>query len=135
MKNRVTPEVVQKLELTEVFVFGSNMQGQHIGGAALCAYNHFDAEWGVWEGMTGKCYAIPTVDFESVERMKLQEIEECVDRFIEVAKVEEDLTFLVTPIGCGIAGFLVEEIAPMFERALSLPNVILPQEFLNNLKK
>ena len=124
--NRITP-MVTELADNEVFVFGSNMQGMHMGGAAQLAHEKFGAEWGVHNGLTGQTYAIPTVDF--ADEITIQMIGEYVAEFIEVAKTNENMVFLVTEIGCGIAGYTVDEIAPMFEECTELDNVYLPKKF------
>lgn len=116
----ITPEWITELRPNEVFVFGSNLQGMHGGGAARIAHEKFGAEWGVGVGMTGRCYAIPTM------QGGVETIRPYVDDFIRYATEHPELTFLVTPIGCGIAGFLPEEIAPLFAAARDLTNVALP---------
>ncbi len=108
-------------------MFGSNLEGSHGGGAARLAYNRFGAVWGLGTGIQGRSYAIPTMQ-GGVETIKPY-----VDAFIQFAKQNTKLTFLVTRIGCGIAGFRDEEIAPLFEDALELENVILPKEFVESL--
>ena len=120
---RYTPDYISVLGADEVFVFGSNAAGIHGGGAAHYAYRHFGAVWGVGEGLRGQSYAIPTM-FGSVD-----EIKPYVDKFIEFARSRKDLTFLVTPIGCGIAGWQPADIAPLFQKSLGLANVILPRSF------
>lgn len=119
---RVSPERIDSLEPNQVFVFGSNKAGMHGGGAAAFAHRRFGAEWGVGEGMTGKCYALPTMEGE-------KSLAEAVDRFTEHASADTDHIFLVTAVGCGIAGYTPEEVAPYFTKAASLPNVYLPQCF------
>ena len=114
---------IDALEKDEIFVFGSNLAGRHGGGAARAANMKFGAEWGVGVGLTGQSYAIPTMQ-GGVETIKPY-----VDEFIEFAKAHPDLKFLVTRIGCGIAGFRDEEIAPLFAKAISVPNIFLPKEF------
>ena len=114
---------IDVLEKDEIFVFGSNLAGQHKGGAAKAAHLKFGAEWGVGVGLTGQAYAIPTMQ-GGVETIKPY-----VDEFIEFAKAHTDLKFLVTLIGCGIAGFKDEEIAPLFKKAISVYNIFLPKEF------
>ena len=99
----------------------------HGGGAARYAYEHFDAEWGVGVGMTGHCYAIPTM------YGGMKEIKPYVDEFIIFAEHHQELRFLVTPIGCGIAGFTPKQIAPLFFKAIHIPNIILPREFYDVL--
>ena len=119
--NLITPNNINKLEENEIFVFGSNLSGFHGGGAARVAFERFGAQRGVGVGPTGKCYAIPTMQ-GGVETIKPY-----VDEFIEYAKQHTEQTFLVTRIGCGIAGFTDEQIAPLFAAARNLPNVALPE--------
>lgn len=128
-KNRTeNPNIVSgridSLEKDEIFVFGSNLEGKHLGGAAKAAHNRFGAQWGVGVGLTGKSYAIPTM------QGGIETIKPYVDQFIEYAKEHQEKKFLVTRIGCGIAGFKDEEIAPLFKKATSLKNVYLPISFL-----
>ena len=120
---RTTPENIQTLGPGEVFVFGSNLQGQHAGGAARVAHERFGAIWGQGVGLQGQSYAIPTMQ-GGVETIKPY-----VDEFIHFADAHTELKFYVTRIGCGIAGFHDEEIAPLFAGALGLPNVCLPASF------
>ena len=118
-----TPERITELKPNEVFVFGSNLAGVHGGGAARLAYNRFGAIWGQGVGLQGRSYAIPTMQ-GGVETIKPY-----VDEFIRFAKTRPDLKFYVTQIGCGIAGFKVEKIAPLFYHAIDCKNIILPKEF------
>lgn len=118
---------IDQLEQDEIFVFGSNLDGHHMGGAARVANMKFGAVWGVGVGMTGKTYAIPTM------QGGVESIRPYVDQFIEFAKRHTDFHFLVTRIGCGIAGFKDEEIAPLFKLALGIKNVYLPKEFYDIL--
>mgnify|MGYP006902872918 CR=1 FL=1 len=120
---RITPRYITSLKDGEVFVFGSNKEGRHGGGAAYIAFKEFGAEWGVGIGMTGRCYAISTMD-GSIDIIRRH-----VDDFTAYAKAHPELTFLVTPIGCGIAGWRASQIAPLFAGASALDNVTLPQEF------
>lgn len=122
-KTRFTPENITELKDNEIFVFGSNMQGRHFGGAALIAWKKFGAEFGNPIGIQGQTYAIPTM-FETAD-----EIKPYVDEFKNYAKVHNDKVFLVTKIGMGIAGFALEEIAPLFKECSELDNVVLPKEF------
>ena len=96
----------------------------HGGGAARIAYEKFGAVWGQGVGLQGKSYAIPTMQ-GGVETIKPY-----VDEFIEFSKEHPELTFYVTRIGCGIAGFSDEEMAPLFREAIELPNVRLPKSFV-----
>ena len=99
-----------------IFVFGSNLAGVHGAGAARAALDHFDAELGVGEGRTGRAYAIPT-KVNSVKARELYQIEASVETFLAHAAACYRDRFFVTRIGCGLAGFKDEEIAPMFEGA------------------
>ncbi|MBR6757612.1 MAG: hypothetical protein IKM35_03975 [Bacteroidaceae bacterium] len=125
MERRYTPEMITSLSDKEIFVFGSNLQGFHGGGAARMARLHFGAEWGKGVGMQGRCYAIPTM------HGGIAEIRPYVDDFIDYAIAHPEYTFLVTRIGCGIAGFTDEQIAPLFARAIDVVNIVLPREFVN----
>lgn len=123
MKSRFTQDFITELKESEIFVFGSNLQGMHGGGAARIAYEKFGAIWGQGVGLQGQSYGIPTM------HGGVDVIKPYVDEFIEFAKSHPEMTFLVTRIGCGIAGFRDEEIAPLFEKAIELENVCLPKSF------
>lgn len=123
-----TPAMISRLEENQVFVFGSNLGGFHGGGAARAAMNRFGAVWGQGVGLQGQSYAIPTMQ-GGVETIKPY-----VDEFIDFARQHQGLQFLVTRIGCGIAGFSDEEIAPLFAAALDVENIILPEEFVKALQ-
>ena len=120
---RISDEVITKLGENEIFVFGSNLQGMHGGGAARIAYKSFGAEWGVGVGMTGHTYAIPTM------QGGVETIVPYVNDFIAFAKEHPELRFLVTRIGCGIAGFDDVDIAPLFAAAKDVENIALPESF------
>ncbi|MBR5784642.1 MAG: hypothetical protein IKY43_05690 [Bacteroidales bacterium] len=124
---RVSPRFINSLSDNEIFVFGSNLQGHHGGGAALIAYEKFGAVWNEGVGLHGKTYAIPTM------HGGVDDIKPYVDEFIDFAKENKQYKFLVTRIGCGIAGFKDHEIAPLFAKALELENVYLPLSFLEYL--
>lgn len=115
---------ISELKENEIFVFGSNLAGAHGGGAAWLAYKRFGAVWGEGVGLHGQTYAIPTMQ-GGVETIKPY-----VDEFIRFAKENARYRFLVTRIGCGIAGFRDEEIAPLFKVAIDVENLILPKEFV-----
>ena len=119
-EKRTTPENITSLAPNEIFVFGSNLSGMHGGGAAWVAYRKFGAIMGQGVGLQGQSYGIPTM------QGGVETIRPYVDEFIEFAKKNPDLTFLVTPIGCGLAGFRDEEIAPLFEAAHEVENIVLP---------
>ena len=119
-----TSDFITELKPNEIFVFGSNIGGFHGGGAARVAHKRFGAEWGVGEGITGQCYALPTMEGG------VDYIAGTVNAFIACAKQHPELKFLVTKVACGIAGFRIEEIAPLFADAISMENVILPKAFV-----
>lgn len=121
--NRITPSFITTLKQNEIFVFGSNLQGIHAGGAARIARINFGAEMGKGVGIQGSSYAIPTMQ-GGVETIKPY-----VDEFIAYAIQHPDNKFLVTAIGCGIAGFEPEDIAPLFAEAKDVENISLPKEF------
>jgi hypothetical protein len=121
-----TPDVITWLDDSQVFVFGSNMAGRHGKGAALDAYRKFGAIWGAGYGLMGKSFAIPTKNYD-LDPMPLPEISFYVRNFVREAIERHDLTFLVTPIGCGLAGYKPSQIAPMF---LGSPkNCVFPTSF------
>ena len=117
---RTTPDRITSLQPNEIFVFGSNLRGMHGGGAAYVANRNFGAIMGQGVGLQGQSYAIPTM------QGGVETIRPYVDEFIEFAKQHQNLTFLVTRIGCGIAGFTDEEISPLFVKAHEVGNIILP---------
>lgn len=119
------PDNITSLLPNQIFVFGSNLQGAHVGGAARAAYNHFGAIWGQGVGLQGQSYAIPTM------QGPVSSIKPYVDEFIDFARKHPEYEFLVTRIGCGIAGFKDADIAPLFKDAMNLDNVRLPKSFLD----
>lgn len=131
---RVSEKHIDKLEDDEVFVFGSNTEGMHAGGAARMAMN-WGTIYGKAFGLQGKTFAIPTVDYTRSGKMSIDEIKKYVDEFLDFTIKNKDKKFLVTEIGCGIAGFKVSEIAPLFRKALEYSNVYLPERFINYLKE
>jgi len=100
----------------QIFVFGSNKAGRHGAGAAKAAHIHYGAEYHNGFGLQGKSYAIPTKDF-SIQTMELDEIKYYVTSFLRFAIANPQMEFFVTRIGCGLAGYRDEDIAPMFRRA------------------
>lgn len=119
---RVTPRHINDLREGEIFVFGSNHTGNHGGGAARVALNNFGAVNGQAEGLQGRSYAIPSTG--SLEQMR-----EAVQRFTEFASQHPELRFLVTRVGCGIAGKSVTDVASLFSHCINLENVSLPIDF------
>lgn len=120
-QKRTTPEFITELQPGEIFVFGSNLQGMHAGGAAYVAHRNFGAIWGQGVGLQGQSYGIPTM------QGGVETVRPYVNEFIQFAKDHPELTFLVTRIGCGIAGFTDAEMAPLFEKAHSIENIVLPE--------
>lgn len=102
-----------KPEPSQIFVFGSNKRGVHGAGAARYAMDYLGAVFGEWDGITGKTYAIPTKD-EYIETMDIEEIFKYVAKFVKFTKENYHLDFFITGIGCGLAGYTPEEIAPLF---------------------
>ncbi len=124
--HRVASDRIAQLGENEIFVFGSNIHGSHGGGAAWFAYKKLGAEWGVGEGLTGRCYALPTMEGEA-------SMKHAVEKFTACAKEHPELTFLVTAVGCGIAGYTPRQVAPLFKEAAKLENVYMPQVFIDNM--
>jgi len=122
LPTRITPSIINILKENEIFVFGSNIHGHHLGGAARAAMDHFGAIWGNGEGLQGQSYALPTM--EGINSFK-----EAAQRFIDYASQHPEYIFLVTPVGCGIAGYTPEEVAPLFQNATKLENIYLPLSF------
>jgi hypothetical protein len=118
-----TPDMITELKPDEIFVFGSNLAGMHGGGAAYAAWRKFGAIMGQGVGLQGQSYGIPTM------QGGVETIRPYVDEFIAFAKAHPELFFYVTRIGCGIAGFRDEEIAPLFAAAKDVPNICLPESF------
>lgn len=121
---RTSPKWIDTLQEGEIFVFGSNSAGFHGGGAARLAMK-WGAVWGQGVGLQGQTYAIPTM-FDTAAAIKPY-----VDEFLTFAKAHPELKFLVTEIGCGIAGFTPDDIAPLFQPAIdeNIENVYLPESF------
>ncbi len=129
MEQRFTPEWITELEPGEIFVFGSNLAGVHGGGAARIALEKFGAVPGQGVGLQGRSYAIPTM------QGGVETVRPYVEEFVDFARRHQELTFLVTRIGCGIAGFRDEEIAPLFTGALKMPNVVVPETVVKVIRK
>ena len=120
-------DIIELTEDNEIFVFGSNEAGKHGGGAARFACDNYGAIYGQGIGLQGRSYAIPTKD-EYFQTFPLDDISQYVDSFILYAQEHPEYQFIVTPIGCGLAGYKPSDIAPMFSNVPS--NVILPEEFI-----
>lgn len=128
-KLNYTPEHITELGPDDIFVFGSNLEGNHAGGAARTALLKFGAIQGQGVGPQGQSYAIPTM------QGGIETIKPYVDDFINLASEWDQNTFYVTRIGCGIAGFTDEEIAPLFADAIDLYNVRLPKSFVDVIRR
>jgi hypothetical protein len=132
---RITPKYIKELKENEVFVFGSNTQARHGKGAALTALKKFGAIYGQSKGLQGQSYAIVTKELrKDYLPVTLDEIKQDIDIFVIFTKENTNLTFYVTELGCNLAYFTVEEIAPLFKQAMRLKNVYLPQRFIDNLQ-
>ena len=126
---RIASNHIVTLQSNEIFVFGSNLAGQHEGGAAWLAYQKFGAVWGQGVGLQGQSYGIPTM------QGGVETIRPYVDEFISFARSHPELCFYVTRIGCGIAGFTPRDIAPLFRPAVDVSNICLPQRFWDVLNE
>jgi len=136
MINRITPNTVTQLSENQIFVFGSNSEGFHRRGAARFALDHCGAIIGQGKGLQGQSYAIVTKkDFRTVKSSTLTEIESEILEFISFAVEHPNLHFLVSKVATDLAGYTIEEIAPLFKDAVPIKNIHLPVEFwdvLNN---
>lgn len=141
MKNsEFTPELIERLKPNEIFVFGSNLSGFHAGGAARAAYERFGAMWGVGVGLSGKSYALPTLN-ESLEKLSFSELVSAFKKFFQTARRFPRLKFYLTKVGMGIAGYKLEDICyPLLESVNINPdvipsNVVMPREFVEFINK
>lgn len=128
---KTTPEKVTSLEPNQIFVFGSNRAGRHGRGAAKDAMK-FGAIYGQGDGIQGNTFGISTKD-KNLVVLSLREISINVDRFLRYAAAHPEKEFLVTQIGCGLAGYSPKQIAPMFKERTG--NVVLPEAFYNVLNQ
>ena len=124
--------MVKELAPNEVFVFGSNYAGRHGKGAAAQA-RKWGAKNGQGSGLMGRTYGIPTKGYDLSRALPLRDIRREVDVFVALAATNPDLTFLVTEVGCGLAGYSVDQIAPLFKACMGLGNVVLPRDFVRVL--
>jgi hypothetical protein len=120
---KYTPDKIEELEPNQVFVFGANKNGIHAAGAAAYAAAHFGAVNGQGNGLQGQSYGIDTMS-------GYKELKRRVRIFIKFAKKHPELEFLVTKIGCGIAGFPIEQVAKLFNDTNDAGNIVLPEEFV-----
>jgi hypothetical protein len=130
---RITPNNITKLEPNQIFVFGSNESGRHGAGAARQALT-WGAIWGQPRGLQGRTYGIPTKNASIQKTLSIPKIQTFVNEFIEYSKSRPDLIFLVTEIGCGLAGLSQKDVGPLFKEAIDLENVYLPKKFIQYIK-
>jgi hypothetical protein len=128
MNGRITEDRITTLKPNEIFVFGSNTAGRHGAGAAKTAMG-WGAKYGQGEGLQGKTYGIPTVNAAITNKLNVNKIAKYVDTFIQFAKNHPEMIFLVTEIGCGLAGHEVKDMAPLFKEAKDVSNIHLPNKF------
>lgn len=131
---KFAPDYITALAPGEVMVFGANRSGRHGAGAAQYARMYLGAKYGVGEGLTGQCYALPTKG-HNMEVLSLAEIRRHVTAFLKCAAEHPELTFLVTKIGTGLAGYSMEAIAPLFLEQPIPGNVRLPRAFVEAVVK
>lgn len=132
MTGRTSSNNITKLGEGEIFVFGSNQAGRHGKYAAKTAMG-WGAKWGQAAGLQGRTYGIPTKGTSMKKILSVSQIKVYVDDFIEFAKNNPQLTFLVTEIGCGASGYKPKDIAPLFAEAVDIPNIHLPARFWHKL--
>jgi len=129
---KTTSENIQKLSAKQIFVFGSNLAGAHGGGAALLAANLFGAIDGQGIGLQGKSYALPTKDVK-IKTLSLEIIQSHVNDLLAFIQANPKKEFLITQVGCGLAGYSPSDIAPLFKDFMELPNITLPESFIEIL--
>lgn len=122
--DRFTPNNISHLRHGQIFVFGTDANGSQRYGAAGLAAKRFGAIIGQNEGLMGTSYALPSMGVD------LNRLSQAINKFEDFAREHNNLTFLVTPIGCGHAGFKVNQVAPCFEGCVGLSNVYLPAQFI-----
>lgn len=118
--------MINELNDKEFFVFGSNLSGAHAGGAALQAAQQFGAQYGIGDGLTGKCYAFPTLE-RDMNKRGVRALEAARDRLYATCQALPEYTFLLTKVGCGIAGYPEEDMKALFEHAPK--NLIKPEDW------
>lgn len=131
---RITPNISTISTKGAVAVVGTNTQGRYGMGADLIAKNRWGAKQFIPEGPNGQTYGIITKDLtkpksQQLRSVSLSKIKDGVDKFIEYANINRHIKFYVVEIGCNLAGYRVEEIAPMFEKAINIGNIYLPASF------
>lgn len=127
---KFTPDNITELQPNQIFVFGSNLAGIHGAGAAALASKEFGAVWGKGIGFSGQTYALPTKD-KRINPLPLMDIEYYMDRFLMDAKRYPNLEFLLTKVGCGLAGYSEAQIANLLKDKNIPSNVVIPESFYN----
>ena len=120
--------MITELKDGQIFIFGSNLNGEHLGGAAKQAYEHFGAEWGVGEGLTGLSYAFPTLD-KYMKPLNDFDFLIQISKLIKCCNIFSNLEFLLTKVGCGIAGFKEEDVKYKFSGFKLPSNLVLPGDW------
>lgn len=121
-----TPDDISMLKDNEIFIFGSNLNGYHAGGAAKRALEQFGAVWGISEGLSGRTYAFPTLN-KNMHKRTIKSLEDSRNKLFVTAEALPEYTFLLTKVGCGIAGFKEEKIAALFSECPD--NIIKPKDW------
>lgn len=124
---RITPSKIDRLKTRYVYVFGTNLEGLHVGREAQLAVSHFGAEYGIGVGSQGKTYAIPTM------QGNIKTVEPYIKNFVKYAKQHPEQRFYVTYVGCGISGFDLDDMGRLSYSAKDVENVFLPQKFLDEI--
>lgn len=135
MRKRITPDKITELASNQRFVFGSNLSGIHGAGAASIAHKSFGAEWGVGEGLTGKCYALPTKAHDVKTPLTYNQIKNKMPAFWAAVDENKDLDFLVTEVGTGYARLSHTKMALLFAPAILRDNVFLPRKWWDILAR
>lgn len=121
--------LISTLQPDEIFCFGSNERGAHGAGAAKLAFEKFGAIWNKGFGLAGQTFAIPTKN-QYIQTLSIIDIKVYVDYFLKFVKNHPDLKFLLTEIGCGLAGYQPKDIGPLFKDGKDLDNLYFPKEFI-----
>jgi len=120
-----TPDNIEKLEPNQVFVFGSNLAGRHGAGAARVALEKFGAKYGIGEGLQGQSYAFPTLD-SYFRKVPVLTLKMAVYNLYQTCHLNPDKEFLLTKVGCGIAGFDEDYMKSLFYEPRPA-NLIFPE--------
>lgn len=127
---RITPEIITHPSQDENVLIGTNEAGIHGAGIARAAMN-WGARMGQGFGPMSNCFGLPTKDWQ-IQTLPLEEIERYVKRYLAWTKLQRNFKwkYMITPIGCGLAGYEPVDIAPMFEECLNNRKFWLPKSFI-----